>query len=143
MKKIILTISFLFLSTVLAMDDGSKKAEENITQDTIQTKESRFQKSKLNGIIPPDGTIGKAITNGDVKLSTVADLIFYWIDYFTYIIGGLAILNIIYGGYQYVIGSVSDEKERGKKSVTYALVGVFITFCSWMAINWIQEWVTS
>lgn len=112
-------------------------------KDVSSAKKAEVVESTLSGIIPGDGDLGEAITNGEIELNHIPELIFYWIDYLTYIIGSLAVLMIIIGGLQYMVGSVSDEKERGKKTMMYALVGVFVAFCSWMALNWFQLWLTS
>jgi hypothetical protein len=123
--------------------DREYSGKEELQQEKMTNEKKDFQESELNGIIPGDGTLGTAIREGTIELHHATDLIFYWINYLTKIIGSVAVFMIVVGGFQYVIGSVVDEKEKGKKTMMYALVGVFIAFCSWMAINWIQEWYTS
>ena len=47
----------------------------------------------------------------------------YLIETLIIFAGGIAILFVVIGGYKYMVGSISDDKEAGKKTISYALAG--------------------
>ncbi|MBU1090215.1 hypothetical protein KKF38_05525, partial [Patescibacteria group bacterium] len=57
--------------------------------------------------------------------------------------GGIAILFAIIGGYKYMNGSVSDDKEAGKKTIGYALAGCAIALLAWTTVSFAQIWSVS
>ena len=127
MKNFFISIALLFLflptgNMVQAADDNS-----------------------LSIIPKPDGegSVGEAIKNGNLELRHLPEILIHWIDYVAAIAGSIAVIMIVVGGIQYAIGSVSDEKERGKKTLMYALVGVFVVFVSWLGISLYLSWLTS
>jgi len=100
--------------------------------------------AQSKGILPAKGDpLYEKVKEGTIELSDIPLFILQWIDYLTYLAGSIAVIMIIVGGYQYMIGSITDDKERGKKTLMYALVGVAVTFSAWILVNWIQTWITS
>lgn len=95
------------------------------------------------GILPAEGELADKIKEGTIELSDIPLFILHWIDYLTYLAGSIAVIMIIIGGYQYMIGSITDDKEQGKKTLMYALVGLAVTFSAWILVNWVQTWITS
>ncbi len=67
----------------------------------------------------------------------------YLIETLIVFAGGIAILFIVIGGYKYMVGSISDDKEAGKKTIGYALAGFAIAVLAWTIINFVQVWLTS
>lgn len=49
------------------------------------------------------------------------------------ILAGIAVLFIIYGGFQYITGKSDD----GKKNITYAVVGLIIILLSYGLVKWV------
>lgn len=98
---------------------------------------------KKLSIIPAEGDVGDAIAEGKLEMKHIPEILIHWIDYVAAIAGSIAVIMIVIGGIQYSIGSVSDEKERGKKTLMYALVGVFTVFVSWIGISLYLSWLTS
>ncbi len=94
-------------------------------------------------VIPKDGEVGDAIKDGNLELRHIPEILTHWIDYVAAISGSIAVIMVVIGGIQYGVGSVSDEKERGKKTLMYALVGVFVVFVSWIGISLYLSWLTS
>jgi hypothetical protein len=39
-------------------------------------------------------------------------------------------------------GGITDDKEKGKKTITYALIGLSITLLAWILVNIIQVAIT-
>jgi hypothetical protein len=95
-------------------------------------------------ILPPDGTIdGMNIANGDVHMVHLPALVLYWIQVLLSVAGGFAVVMVMVGGVQYMIGSVSNDKEQGKKTITYAIGGLVLAFFAWWIVELIQVWMTS
>ena len=121
-NKIFLSIALLFL--FLPTGNVTKAAEQL-------------------SVIPAEGDVGEAIKDGTLELKHIPEILIHWIDYVAAIAGSIAVIMIVVGGIQYAVGSVSDEKERGKKTLMYALVGVFTVFVSWIGISLYLSWLTS
>lgn len=95
-------------------------------------------------ILPPDGTIsGMSITEGRVHMVHLPALVLYWIQVLLSVAGGFAVVMIMVGGVQYMIGTVSNDKERGKKTIIYALGGLVLAYFAWWIVELIQVWITS
>jgi len=60
------------------------------------------------------------------------------IDLITKLAGTIAVLFLIYGGYQYMIGGITDDKEGAKKTIQYAVMGLIVTFLAYVIVNLVQ-----
>jgi len=50
--------------------------------------------------------------------------------------GAIAVLFVIIGGYQYLTSGGNEEAaEKGRKTVTNALIGVVVVVLSWVIVN--------
>jgi len=83
------------------------------------------------------------IANGDVDMVHLPALVLYWIQVLLSVAGGFAVVMVMVGGVQYMIGSVSNDKEQGKKTITYAIGGLVLAFFAWWIVELIQVWMTS
>lgn len=99
-------------------------------------------KAQPSGILPEDGVYEK-IASGDLELKDIPGIILHWIDYLTYIAGTICVIMIIVAGFQYMTGSVVDDKERGKKTFLNAMLGLVVTFFAWVIVNTLQVFLTS
>ncbi|MCK5460774.1 hypothetical protein KAI58_02215 [Candidatus Gracilibacteria bacterium] len=118
---------------------------ENTETDTIT-------KIQYRGIIPKEGeegaseaqdTFAKKVKEGTLSLGDVPLVIVYWLDWLTWLAGSIAVLFVVIGGYQYSIGGITDDKERGKKTLLYAIAGLIVTFFAWIAVDILQTWLTA
>jgi len=80
---------------------------------------------------------------GQFELYDLGTYAQYLIETLIIFAGGIAVLFIIIGGYKYMIGSISDDKEAGKKTIGYALAGFAVAVLAWTIINFVQVWLTS
>jgi len=95
-------------------------------------------------ILPARNVIpGMDLQQGRVSVVHFPALIMYWIQMLLSLAGGFAVIMIMVGGVQYMIGSVSNDKEQGKKTITYALSGLALAFFAWWIVELIQVWLTS
>ncbi len=101
--------------------------------------------SDFEGIIPSENgatdatkALSHRIKTGQVKLGDIVIIIIKMIDLATKLAGTIAVLALIYGGYQYMVGSISDNKEDAKKTIMYAVGGLIVTFLAYVIVNLIQ-----
>lgn len=100
---------------------------------------------KFKGIYQTDKglVLGCAIKTGRVKLYMVPYFVTYIIQYLLGIAGLIAVLFMVYGGFKYVTGGISEDKETGKKVILHALVGLVIALSAWIIVNFVQVALTS
>ena len=96
---------------------------------------------KPNPAIEKD--IGAKIFCGSVTLNDFPALIVYLIQWVLTLAGSIAVIMVMIGGFQYMLGGVTDDKERGKKTIIYALGGLVVAFMAWWIVELIQVWITS
>ncbi len=65
------------------------------------------------------------------------------IDFGLLLAGLLSVLFIIIGGYHFIIGSYTDDKEKGKKTIMYALGGLILCLLAYTVVNLLLLFVTS
>lgn len=86
--------------------------------------------------------LGCAIKTGRIHLWMIPYYIAYMIEFIISIIGLVSVLFVMLGGYFYAWGGVQEDKEKGKKTVMYALVGLALAALSWIIVNIIQTQLT-
>ena len=60
------------------------------------------------------------------------------------VVGGVAVLFIVIGGLQYVLASGNEKQaENGKKTLTYAVIGLIIVILARIIFYIISEFTTS
>jgi len=103
--------------------------------------------SDFEGIIPSGNVPGvsektKALSSrikrGQVTLGDTVLILVKMIDLVTKLAGTIAVLMLIYGGYQYMIGGISDDKEGAKKTIQYAIMGLIVTFLAYVIVNMVK-----
>ncbi|MBI2463444.1 hypothetical protein HYV57_00635 [Candidatus Peregrinibacteria bacterium] len=100
-------------------------------------------KQALKTIGERDQYLACAVITGRVHLYMIPYFIIYFIEILVTFAGTLCILFIVFGGLQYALGGISDTKEKGKKTVMNAIIGLIVTTMAWIIINIIQVAVTS
>lgn len=87
--------------------------------------------------------LGCAIKTGKIGLFMVPYFITFIIQFLLMIAGLIAVLFMVIGGYHYVVGGLTEDKEKGKKTILHALLGLIVALSAWMVINFIQVALTS
>ncbi|MBU0667918.1 pilin [Patescibacteria group bacterium] len=90
-----------------------------------------------------DPLLGCAIKTGRISLQMIPFFIKYIANYLLSIVGILAVLFIVIGGYMYIYGGLTENKDRGKKYIYHALLGMAIALLSWVIVTIIIAAVTS
>ena len=86
--------------------------------------------------------LGCAVKTGRIRFWMVPYFITYLIQFLLGLAGAISMLFILLGGYKYIIGGLTDDKESGKKTLTYAIIGLIVSLSAWVVINVIQYQVT-
>ena len=89
-----------------------------------------------------EATLAFLFRSGKFEIYYLPCYVVYLIEVLIYFAGGISVLFIVIGGYQYMIGGASDEKEKGKKTIQYALAGFIIAVLAWTIVNFVQVFLT-
>ncbi len=65
------------------------------------------------------------------------------IDFGLLLAGLLSVLFIIIGGYHMIVGSYTEDKEKGKKTILYAMGGLVLCLLAYTIVNLILLFVTA
>lgn len=114
---------------------------QKVFAQTIEQKELS-DAAEFDGIIPTTTTGDPAITGlatriqtGTVEMGDILYFIVKLIDLVSMLAGSVCVLMLLYGGYQYMISGLNDDKESAKKTFRYALTGLVITFLAYLIVN--------
>jgi len=70
---------------------------------------------------------------GSIDLVTVINKLITWV---LLLVGGIAILFIIWGGFQYITSSGNKDKaEAAKQTLTYAVIGLVVIVLAKVIVN--------
>lgn len=83
------------------------------------------------------------IVTGNIQLWMITYYAVNALEFLLSIAGLLAILMIIVGSYYYIAGGVTDDKEKGKTIIKYAIGGLVVATSAWGIVNLILLLVTS
>jgi len=124
----------------------SAQAEEWICADSLSASTASTLPTSLIPSVTNSNSayskLAEKFRSGNFELYDFGTYVQYLIETLIYFAGGIAVLFIVIGGYKYMIGGVSDDKEAGKKTIMYALAGFVITIIAWSIVNAIQVFVT-
>ncbi|MBI5755212.1 hypothetical protein HZA41_03275, partial [Candidatus Peregrinibacteria bacterium] len=115
------------------------KADNNMDKSNIDDLKYKLSTSSEEA----NKVLGCAIKTGRVRMFMIPYFIVYLIDVFVKLAATLCVLFIVIGGFQYAIGGISDEKEKAKKTILNAILGLVVTSMAWIVINVIQVAITS
>jgi len=114
-----------------------EKTEEQLANLTTQEQKDLMTTGARDGIL------GCAIQTGNIHLWMIPYYITYIIEFLMTVAGLISVLFVIIGGYLYAWGGLTEDKEKGKKTVMYALIGLVLATLGWIIVNIIQVQLTS
>lgn len=133
------TVVFAQQSTLLPETTDCNSIEFSFQTDSeniyIQTWDELTPESK-------DCVLALAIKYGKIHLWMIPYYITYFANFFIGLSGVISVLFVLLGGFWYMTGGLTDDKEKGKKTITYALGGMVLTLLAWLIVNIIQVQVT-
>jgi len=83
-----------------------------------------------------------AIQTGRIHMWMIPYYIVYVIQFLIGISGLVAILFLVIGGFQYILGGVTEAKDKGKKTIQMAITGLVIVLVAWAVVNLVQFLIT-
>ncbi len=87
--------------------------------------------------------LGCGIKTGQITLEMVPLFVTYIANFMMAMIGIICVLFIVLGGYYYIYGGISDDKDKGKKTITNAIIGLIVATLAWVIVNFVIATVTS
>ncbi len=76
-----------------------------------------------------------ALKSGSMSFWMLPFFINYVLEFIVGLAGLLSVLMILVGAYYYIGGGVTDDKEKGKTIIKYALGGFVLVLSSWLLVN--------
>lgn len=72
--------------------------------------------------------------------NSVGELVSGIINYFSFVIGGLALLSLVYAGILFMsAGGNPDKLSKAKKALAYSLVGIFLVSAAVIIVNSVDK----
>lgn len=84
-----------------------------------------------------------ALELGYVRFWMIPYFVIYAQEFLIGLAGLVTVLMVVLGGYYYIAGGVTDDKEKGKHIITYALGGFILVLTSWFIVNLLLLTLTS
>ncbi|MBN1258751.1 hypothetical protein JXA05_03265 [Candidatus Peregrinibacteria bacterium] len=90
-----------------------------------------------------DACIGlaTAIRTGDLHLRHIPCFVKYISKTLIAFAGSIAVIFVMYGGYIYILGA-DNQKDKAKKTIQYALVGLAVSLLAWVGVDIILQIIT-
>ena len=86
--------------------------------------------------------LGCGVITGRIRLYFWKPYVAYLIQNLSILAGALSMLFITLGGYQYFLAMVSGEDSNAKNTVKNAILGLVISFSSWIIVEIVQSFVS-
>lgn len=140
MKKIkILTISFVSIFAFLLPSVA-------LSANFVANAQADIDKSLCAGTsleAPVGGATPDCTVNKQESSEKVNEIVALVINIFSWIVGVVAVIMIIYGGFQYITAAGNESKVSGaKNTILYALIGLVIVALSQIIVKFVLGSVT-
>lgn len=88
--------------------------------------------------IPSSGVIaGCNFITGEFSFDCIPIYVGYLVKVLFAMTGGFALMEIVKAGYEIALSGVTGDKEKGKKHLTWALLGLALSICSFLIVDFI------
>ena len=85
----------------------------------------------------PDNGGGCDLATGDIKADCIPKFIVELIKTIFGLTGGIFLVLLMIGGYRIMIGKALGDTEGGKNMVKWAIIGFFLSACTFFIIDFI------
>lgn len=72
---------------------------------------------------------------GDFAWTDILSFGFHLIELMLTVAGSIAVILVMVGGYQYIIGALTESKEQGKTTIKNALIGFAVILLAWIIVD--------
>lgn len=80
---------------------------------------------------------------GDLHWMDIIEFAFHLIELALVLAGSIAVILLMIGGYQYIIGAITEDKEKGKTTITKTLIGLAVILLAWILVDFTVALITS
>lgn len=80
---------------------------------------------------------------GDFTWVDIINFLLHLIQLLLSLAAVLAVILIMYGGFQIIFGTVIDDKESGKKTVRYSILGLIVILSAWIGVDILVSFLTN
>lgn len=147
--SVFLGLMFLLFSSPLAKAQFSLLPTTTGSESFCQDFLNNYEVAKDQAVFldqsgnKREDVLGCAIKTGRISLAMIPYFLTYISNFLLSLVGLVCVLFIVIGGYQYIFGGLGDNKEKGKKTISHALIGLSVATLSWIIVNIIIAAVTS
>lgn len=140
---------------IIPLAPDSCISDRDLQEQNAELFEALREKDAFDAYVGPSGNeevsrrqkiaevLGCAVKLGRTRLYMLPFFITYLTQTLLAFSGIIAVAFVVYGGYQYTIGGLIEDKESGKKTILHALVGLIVSVSAWMIVNFVQIALTS
>lgn len=83
------------------------------------------------------------VKSGNIEFWMIPYYIKYALNFLIGLAGLLSVLMIIVGAYYYIAGGISDDKEKGKTIIKFAIGGLVLSSLAWILVNFLLLLLTT
>lgn len=141
MKKIIILAAFIFQFTILANTASAMCVCGGAPAPNVKDENCLGPTC----VLQPDSTADSGTTGGSsanltnpINANSVPELVGNIINVALSIVGSLALIMFIYGGFTWMLAAGNEQAiEKGKNILTWATIGLVVIFASYSLVNFI------
>ena len=102
--------------------------------------EEEFRRAFLSGDDRASGASGEwylscALKTGHIKFWMIPFFIRNMLQFLLQLAGLISVLMVLVGAYFYIAGGLTDDKEKGRRIIGFAIGGLVLTVLSWVIVN--------
>lgn len=79
--------------------------------------------------------LGCALKLGEIQFWMIPYFVVFILEFVIDLAALIVVLMILVGAYYYIAGGITDDKEKGKTIITYAIGGFVLVLTSWILVN--------
>ncbi len=111
------------------------KVEAEAERDKATDEETAKRDDSSKNRESLDNLLGCAIKTGRISLAMIPYFITYITNFLLSLSGLISVLFIVIGGYQYVYSGLGEGKDKAKKTILNALIGLGVAILAWSIVN--------
>lgn len=134
-------ILLTFLAPTIAFAQSNWSVLPSAGDNTVEQCREKVRDYDSSGVASSE-VLGCAIKTGEVHLYMFPYFITYIIKLLLSIAGLIAVLFMVYAGFQWVVAGVSEKQEAAKKTIWHAIIGFVVVLVSFAVVSLIQAAVT-
>lgn len=82
-----------------------------------------------------EGLSGCDFTTGRLAAACIPVFIGHLVQVIMGLVGSVFVINVMIGGYEYVIGSLQGEESNGKERIYWSIIGLIVTSLAYLILD--------